>query len=228
LSTAAFEGPVKPLFHASGRRSWAISTRALAFIANHIPPGSRTLETGAGLSTSFFAAQGYEHTAITVSADEPERIKAYCRDHAIDDSRVRYVVQPSDVALPVLQTEPLDFFLIDGGHGFPMPQIDWYYGAKLLKLGGIVGIDDVELYSVRLLTDFLRHEDAWEHLATIGAKTSFYRLVKPFKYKEWDDQSYIRRKSLISIRVSQAKRLASYIRHGEWTRIRNALNSRHS
>jgi hypothetical protein len=113
--------------------------------------------------------------------------------------------------------------LIDGAHGFPLPSIDWYYGARLLKVGGIIAIDDVQLWSVKILVDFLKGEKDWTHLKTIEAKTSFFRLDQPFSYEEWLYQPYTERKSRWSRRISRLTRLASYVSHGEWKRISDAL-----
>ena len=50
-----------------------------------------------------------------------------------------------------LPPEPLDFVLIDGGHGFPTPMLDWFYGAGRLRRGGVAVFDDVQLPAVAML-----------------------------------------------------------------------------
>ena len=51
-------------------------------------------------------------------------------------------------------------------------------------MGGIVGVDDVYMPSVRILYDFLVGEDNWEPVRQIE-DTAFFRLVG--KYDEPDD-----------------------------------------
>ena len=47
------------------------------------------------------------------------------------------LAEPSDEVL-VRQDpydRPLDVVFVDGGHGFPVPMIDWFYGAGRLRRG---------------------------------------------------------------------------------------------
>lgn len=49
----------------------------------------------------------------------------------------------------------LDMMLIDGGHAFPSPSIDWYYLADTVKEGGYLVVDDTQLITGEILKDFL-------------------------------------------------------------------------
>jgi predicted O-methyltransferase YrrM len=117
----------------------------IRFIAKNLSPGSVTLETGAGLSTALFAANGGRHICICPDKGEAERISTFCRSNGIRMDGVEFITAWSEDILPTVITEPLDLVLIDGGHGFPMPFIDWYYPAKKMKVGGLLVIDDIPL-----------------------------------------------------------------------------------
>src|SRR5215831_18703462 len=54
-----------------------------AFIAEQLGPASRTLETGAGISTVVFALKRAQHTCVAPDGAEIDRLKAYCDLHAI-------------------------------------------------------------------------------------------------------------------------------------------------
>ena len=210
------------MLHKGGTANWGISLEALEFIKNHLPSGARTLETGAGISTIFFAKQGYRHTAVTPSADEVERIKTACKEQEIDLSKVDFRISPSEMALPAFN-EPLDLVLIDGGHGFPVPQIDWYYGSRCLKVGGLLAVDDVPTWTGGILRDFLRKQPGWTYLTTISAKTAFFRLDRAFQYTEWNEQPYVVSKSRVPRLLAKLSRLAALIGNGDWQRIRQLL-----
>jgi hypothetical protein len=201
--------------HRSGSANWGIASDVLDYAKSRIPANARTLETGAGHSTIFFAKQGYRHTAITPSQDEVDRIRAYCDANAVDLHKVDFIVQPSEVAMPNF-SDALDFFLIDGGHGFPVPQIDWYYGSKRLKVGGILAIDDIHTWTGKILVDFLTREPSWTRLATIDLKTAFFRLDKAFGYAEWDQQPYVREKSKQIILGRKLRRFGQRAAAGDW------------
>jgi hypothetical protein len=94
--------------------------------------------------------------------------------------------------LPQLDIADLDLLLIDGGHGFPHPAIDWYYGALHLKAGGIVVIDDVQLPSVKdFLVDYLDKDPRWTKVGG-DYKWHAYRKVGDFSVREeWTHQEFL-------------------------------------
>jgi Methyltransferase domain len=157
---------------------WSTETTCYEFMAHHVHEGSRTLETGAGLSTALFAAWGCDHLSVMPFKNEADAIIDYCSAMGIDSDSCRFDVRPSQIALPELPgTTELDLVFVDGCHGFPMPIIDWFYGAGLLRKGGVVVFDDVQLPQVRWLIDtFIDRDHRWELLASTW-KWMAYRRV---------------------------------------------------
>jgi hypothetical protein len=152
--------------HANNGAVWSTERSCYRFMAELLEPGSRTLETGVGVSTVLFTAWGCDHLAIVPFADEVAIIETYCDDHGIDHRSLEVDLRPSEVALPRVDRTDLDLVFVDGGHGFPLPVIDWYYGASLLRKGGVVVFDDVQLPQVRsLLQMFVDPDPRWERLA---------------------------------------------------------------
>ena len=128
-----------------------------------------------------FAIANTAHTCITPSTAEMSRIKAYCRKRNLPDT-ITFVPESSDVALPCGQDIPeaLDMVFIDGAHRFPLPVIDWYYTASLLRTGGIVAVDDFTMPSVKILFDFLSRETEWKQIQ-ISENTAFFeKLADPY------------------------------------------------
>jgi hypothetical protein len=88
------------------------------------------------MSTVVFALKGSRHTVIAPAPSEFEITKIYCRERGIPTSQINFIAEPSQTVLPALESGPLDLVLIDGGHGFPTPYIDWFFTAgKLKKVG---------------------------------------------------------------------------------------------
>ena len=163
------------------------------YLASVCRPGTRTLETGAGLSTVLLAALGAEHICITPSADEVARIKEYCASHDIDDSKVRFIQQPSHRALPLIDEEALDLVMIDGAHGFPMPAVDWLYAGGKLRRGGLLVMDDTHLPAVRLVAEFLDADQRWSLQVRGSTWAVWLRLHVAELSEDWWEQPFYRR-----------------------------------
>lgn len=176
--------------------SWGVDSEVLKYIHNRIAASSETLETGAGLSTLVFALKGTKHTCIVPSQDCVDKISAWCRTSNVGIGRIDFKVENSENVLPTLALSPLDLILVDGGHGFPIPFIDWFYTARALKIGGSLIVDDTQLWSCRVLSDFLREQPQWD-LEHEFAKTTVFRKIKEGGHlTEWNDQPYTVRNSM--------------------------------
>ena len=115
----------QPEFHVDGRgraTSYGIDPRMGPHLRELVRPGSQTLETGSGISTVIFLALGAQHRSISPDPGEPDRIRAYCKEHGIDVAGYSPIVGSSEVVLPSLAPAPgLDLALVDGNHAFTAP-----------------------------------------------------------------------------------------------------------
>lgn len=180
----------------SGRLSGVHSTEAACyrFLAGVSEPGSRTLETGSGVSTALFAAWGCEHRCVTPSQVEVDALKEYCRSHSILTDRVVFDVAPSDEVLVRLDPHDrsLDVVFVDGGHGFPVPMIDWFYGAGRLRRGGVLVLDDIHLPAVKILRSFLDLDQRWGRLERTVKWAAYERRNEGSLGEDWYEQPFYR------------------------------------
>jgi hypothetical protein len=167
----------------------------IRFLAMHTPAGGDTLETGAGLTTVLFAALDGRHLSITPDRGESDRILAFCRGQGTSTDSLKFVTAGSEDALPTLNAPRLDLVLIAGGHGFPMPVIDWYYTASKLKLGSNVGHRRYRTLVVRSLGRFPQTRPTWAPVGPVSRRTFAFRKVAPFEYKEFSFRPYVVRES---------------------------------
>lgn len=182
----------QPHFHAwpDGRpANWSVAADVLRLIARRVAPGMRTLETGAGHTTAAFAIAGADHVAVTPDREQAERIAAWLADHGVAASP-RFIHESSDVALPAGAglPETVDFALIDGAHRFPFAMLDWHYIEARVPVGGIVGVDDIHMPSVRILYDFLAGESDWRLVEEFAVTAFFERVAKRPNKWDWADQ----------------------------------------
>ncbi|MBM0202948.1 class I SAM-dependent methyltransferase [Micromonospora sp. STR1s_5] len=170
--------------------NWAVAPEVLRFIVDHVKPGMSTLETGAGQTTIAFAIARSSHTAITLDIGEAERIRAWCAGHQVSTDELAFLYESSDQALPRGLGVPavLDFVFIDGAHRFPFPCMDWHYTESRLRVGGVLGVDDYAMPSVRVLYDFLMGEDEWELTAVLGRTALFRRVRETVVYNDCQGQ----------------------------------------
>ncbi|MEA2667065.1 MAG: hypothetical protein QOI11_4009 [Candidatus Eremiobacteraeota bacterium] len=183
-----------PLAHGGGSAYFGLEWDALAWLEKSVDPSMSTLETGCGASTIVFAAAGARHLTISPDAGEHSRVLAYCAEKGIATAGVRFIVQPSDVALMgAWDPEPLDLVLIDGAHGFPFPALDWYLTAAHLRVGGLVVLDDAYLPSVHVVVRFLRSSSSWEQEPSIGYRTAAFRKVSAELSYDWIGSAFDQR-----------------------------------
>lgn len=150
-----------------------------------------SLETGAGLSTILLAAGGAAHHCVTPAASEVAVLREALQAHGIADGAVTFHVDRSDRVLPRLELV-LDLVLVDGGHAYPTPQIDWYYAGSRLRRGGLLYVDDLQLPAVVHLAGFLERDPRWQRLRRTAKWGVWARQGGGELAEEWTDQNFWR------------------------------------
>ena len=171
--------------------SVAIHHDVMSFIDRHAQPGWRTYETGAGASTVAFLIKGCRHTAVMPDTGAKELIESFLQAKGIQLGESEIILAESQWHLPFVAKslrEQLDIAVIDGEHAFPMPFIDYYYFAGMVKVGGYLVVDDVNLYTGEMLMKFLRFEPFWRTEAEFTPSSVVYRKVSPFVDRGWSAQ----------------------------------------
>ena len=196
LASLLADPPATHLDDRGERLAWALEPRVLAVIDAAVGPDSRTLETGAGASTALFAARGCHHTCVVPFASEEERIRAWCARRGVAGDRLDFRIGRSEDVLPTLGDEPLDLVLIDGGHGFPTPFVDFFYAGRRLRAGGLLVVDDTQLWTGRVLEGFLAEQPGWEVVERLPMNAVVVRRTEVSdRLEDWNDQPYVARRS---------------------------------
>jgi len=219
-----------PLVHHGGTCTWRLADAVLDFIDGHVECDSRTLETGAGISTLLFALKGCHHTCVVPLEEEVTRLRDYCAARGIPLRKVKFEVERSEVALPGIDLEPLDLVLIDGNHAFPAPFIDWFYTARFLKEGGFLVIDDTNLWTGDLLRRFLRAEKGeWKQLDTFaGRAAAFEKTGSGSETKGWEEQPLVVKTSRRLTLQHKLRRALHLVRQGRFSMIARKVFHRES
>ncbi|MGA2316853.1 MAG: class I SAM-dependent methyltransferase [Thermodesulfobacteriota bacterium] len=170
---------------------WKLADEELLFLDRQVTEGMKTIETGAGISTIVFAIKGVAHTCIVPDDEQVNRIRLYCNEHHISHANINFIIDRSEHALPRLENKNFDLALIDGRHGFPAPFIDWFYMADLLKIGGILIIDDLHIWTCELLMQFLVSEEEWSLLKETLSAAIFVKRGNNVQHKDWVNQVFV-------------------------------------
>jgi GT2 family glycosyltransferase len=199
-----------PLLHSwDGGRSWntgGFQAEHLAalynFLKERLPVSPHLLETGAGNST--ICLLFLKPARLVSVAPEPElfeRIRAYCAAHSVSIAPLDARVSGSEWTLPQLAQEMrdqppyFDFALIDGSHNWPMVFVDFCYANYMLKAGGFIMIDDLQLHSVKELGRMLSEHPDFRLELDLGKSLVFRRVSDNRTMSEWGGIPYIARKS---------------------------------
>lgn len=199
----------------------------LLFLDRQVQPGMRTLETGSGVSTIVFANRSARHTCIAPDAGQVALIRAYCDQHAIPTGDLEFILETSEDALPRLPRQEIyDLALIDGRHGFPNPIIDWYYIARVLKIGGLVVIDDLHIWTCDLLVNFLRAEPDWALVEETERVAVLRKQGNSTLSNEWRRQPYVRNRSRETSSLAKVEYGLGLLIRGNFSLLRENIAAR--
>lgn len=217
----------RPRLHRAGnsRVSFALHDEVLRFIDSAVDEGSRTIETGAGVSTALFALKGTEHTCVVPLRTEVEDIRSWCVAAGISTERVRFEIGSSDRVLPALKSPSFDLVLIDGAHAFPIPFIDWYYAGRRLRLGGKLVVDDTNLWTGSVLRQFLRDQPGWDLLWELEGRSAIFERSGDEDPPYWLDQPYVVQRSHTE-GPSRLRRAMTMVRRGELSTLAGKMREK--
>jgi len=199
---------------------WSLSAAALRCLASEVRDTSVSAETGCGLSTILLGSSASEHHCFTLLDTERIRISETADRLGLSLRNVQFHIGDSIATLASSALPPLDIAVVDGGHAFPYPTADWLFLARPLRTGGLLGIDDSWIPSVRSLTRFLDRESEWHRLSADG-RTNWYRRAAadttPSVYPDrWDVQGINRRTAAHFVAMQDLdgeEGLAKVVRH---------------
>ncbi|GEM_PF-404042 len=162
---------VAPSLHSAG----TFSPRTFEAIANAARKRRirHSAETGSGASTLLFSHLSEHHTVFALDAGSGS-IANVRRSPLLRHDAVTFVEGPTQVTLPQHRFgEKLQLALIDGPHGYPFPDLEYYYLYPHLETEAVLIIDDIQIPTVHHLFQFLRR-DAMFHLEQVVETTAFF------------------------------------------------------
>lgn len=162
----------------------AFPTSVLEAIESAVPSSmAATAETGCGKSTILFSNISASHVVFAYDdrhLGEGSSVLFYETCPLTQLDRVEAVFGPTQKTLPAYDNfRTYDCVLIDGPHGYPFPELEYYYLYPHIREGGILIIDDVHIPTVGRLADVVQEDDMFEPYRLIGTTALFKRTSAP-------------------------------------------------
>lgn len=172
-----------------------VSEAVLARIAAEVQKGAQSrvsLETGAGRATLLLSNMFERHYVFAL--DEGGSLSRVRESSAFRPENTIIVEGPTQLTLPATDLpDALDFVLIDGPHGYPFSDLEYYHLYPRMRIGGLLVIDDIHIPSIRRMHDILASDDMWKSVAIVGTTAFLRRTEAPTTDPlgdEWWKQGY--------------------------------------
>jgi predicted O-methyltransferase YrrM len=210
-------GQLPQQWHKAG----SLSIKVLRAIARHggAEPLAHTLETGSGKSTLLFSHLSRDHKVFAVGVYEKYDTLSIANVRTspiFNAATVEFVEGPTQLTLPGYSfTDKLDVALIDGPHGYPFPDLEYYYIYQHLKAGALLIVDDIHIATVRHLFDFLSEDEMFELVEIVDTTAFFRRTAAPMFHPHrdgWWLQAYNKKRHPVTPPMSAAQRLRRVMR----------------
>jgi len=198
-------------WHANGSLNMAVIDQLFTCAEG----ADHTAETGCGRSTLALSHASRHHVVFACDVPpgvDPEthsftRVRS---SNLLRNETCEFVVGSTQMTLPSYQfNSEFDLVLLDGAHGYPFPEIEYFYFYPHLREGGWLVIDDIQIPSVANMVDVLRKDEMFS-LDRVVKTTAFFRRTEAPTFSPfgdgWWEQGYnkhhgvaIRHLSLASI-----------------------------
>jgi hypothetical protein len=159
--------------HAAG----SLNTKIIAAI-ERLPgvPFNYTIETGCGKSTILFSNISEHHVTFCLDDRTGKKSNVNYFLNCPYTGRVQTVYGPTQITLPSYKFEKaINLALLDGPHGFPFPEIEYYYIYPHLADGAYLIIDDIQIPSIGAFFSVVKEDEMFEAVDVVNGKTAILR-----------------------------------------------------
>jgi methyltransferase family protein len=186
--------------HHAGTFSSSVLARVEELLPDH--ELTRTAETGCGKSTILFSNISREHVVFCLddrSAGDGSSVLYFEGSPLTRRERVSCVFGPTQDTLPAYRHRgAYDCVLLDGPHGYPFPELEYYQFYPHLRPGGFLILDDVHIPTIGRLADFLQEDDMFSLVEVVSTTAVFRRTESPVfepKGDGWWQQKFNQRRT---------------------------------
>jgi hypothetical protein len=160
----------------------------------------RTLETGCGKSTIFFSIASSDHLCFALDDRQYDNSSVSFVEGSglFRQEACNFVFGPTQKTIPARNfDQKFDVVLLDGPHGFPFPDLEYYFIYPHINMGGFLIVDDVHIPSIGRFADILFEDEMFDLVETVVTTAIFRRTTAPIfdpLGDGWWQQRYNRRR----------------------------------
>jgi methyltransferase family protein len=174
-----------------------------------------SVETGTGKTTLLFSHLSAHHKVFAKDdSGDGDSLQVVRESPILRREAVEFIVGPTQRTLPNYEFKSkLQLVLIDGPHGYPFADLEYYYLYPQVCEGGLLILDDINIPTVFNLFMFLR-EDRMFELVEVVETTAFFKRTREQLFDPFGDgwwlQEYNRKRFPVrdsAVRYSMSSRL---------------------
>jgi hypothetical protein len=186
--------------------SGSLGKGVLRKIIELAPNPQNTVETGCGKSTVLLSQLSEHHVCFTLNnpiwnLDFVRQCPSFRAD------KTEFVLGPTQRTLPAYKFDrPIDLALIDGGHGYPFPELDYYFFYPHLRTGSVLIVDDVHIPTIGRLAEFLSEDEMFDPMQVEGT-TAFFRRTSAITFDPEADGWTLQRFNIRRFKAPTSRKL---------------------
>jgi hypothetical protein len=97
----------------------------------------------------------------------------------LNASHVTFVFGPTQRTLPKqVFTRPHQLVLLDGPHGYPFPDLEYFYFYPTIAVGGVLAIDDILIPTIGRMVDILRADKMFSLLEIVDDNMAIFERTE--------------------------------------------------
>lgn len=185
---AAKIADLPPDWHQAGSMTPRV-LEAMAALMAGMPPIQSSVETGSGKTTLLFSHASSQHLTFALDCGNGsiERVK---ESDLFRRGNVEFIEGSSQKTLPQRKFDrEIDIALIDGPHGYPFPELEYFHLYPHIRKGGYLLLDDIQIPTITSMFRILSADKMWDLKEVVDDLAIFQRTdhkgVDPYEDGWW-------------------------------------------
>jgi SAM-dependent methyltransferase len=137
-----------------------------------------SVETGCGVSTLLLSHLSQDHKVFALA--EGDSMSAVRSSPLLNETNIEFIEGATQKTLLHYKFEnKLQLALIDGPHGYPFADLEYYFIYPHLEENAILILDDIHIPNLYNLFAFLKEDEMFELMEVVGTTAFFRRTNAP-------------------------------------------------
>jgi len=185
-------------------RAGSLSESVCEAIVKHCAASNidNSVETGSGKSTLLFSHLSSNHKVFAID-DGNASITNVLQSPLLNRQSVEFIEGPTQLTLPAYHwRHSLQAALIDGPHGYPFPDLEYYYIYPLLEPGAMLILDDIDIPTVYNMFRFIEADEMFSLIEVVG-QTAFFRRTSAPTFDRCGDGWWLQNYNKHKVRLAE-------------------------